>query len=279
MPKRKLSMTRKKMHILQISTGWILSLIVIIPFLIVLFNSVKTENESINMLLTPPVAVHLENFVTVWKIGSILKSYRNSLFVSVTPTLITMLSASMCSYVLVRKQTGINKFYYKLFAMGLMFPVSMVSVVKVSKMFGLYNSLPGLILVFSSLILPLTVFLYYGFIRAIPKEMDEAGIMDGANALQVFFRILFPMMKPVTSTVILLNFLNCWNDFMVPLYLLPDPDRSVILQQVYNFYGTFTASWNLVSVTIIYAVLPVVVVYFLGQKYIISGMTAGAIKG
>ena len=272
-------MYKKRIHFFQIVIGWILSLVVVVPFMIVLFNSVKTENESINMLLTLPGKIHTENFVTVWEIGSIMKSYLNSMIVSTVPTLISMLSASMCAYVSVRNQTGLNKFFYRLFAMGLMFPVSMVSVVKVSKMFGLYNTLTGLILVFSSLILPLTVFLYYGFIGAIPKEMDEAGIMDGANAVQIFFRILFPMMKPVTSTVILLNFLNCWNDFMTPLYLLPDPDRAVILQQVYNFYGTFTASWNLVSVTIIYAVLPVVVVYLLGQKYIISGMTAGAIKG
>ncbi len=272
-------MNKKRIQILQVSIGWILSLVVIVPFMIVLFNSVKTKNESINMLLTFPRVIHLHNFVTVWKVGSILRSYMNSMIVSLAPTLISVLSASMCSYVLVRNRTRLNKFYYKLFAMGLMFPVSMVSVVKVSKMFGIYNTLFGLVLVFSGLILPLTVFLYYGFVGSIPKEMDEAGIMDGANALQIFFKILFPMMKPVTSTVILLNFLNCWNDFMVPLYLLPDPDRSVILQQVYNFYGTFTASWNLVSVTIIYAAFPVVVVYLLGQKYIISGMTAGAIKG
>ena len=87
------------------------------------------------------------------------------------------------------------------------------------------------------------------------------------------------MLKPVTITVIMINFLNCWNDFTVPLYLLPDPDKAVVVQQVYNFYGTFTASWNLVSVTILYAILPVLVVYILGQRYIISGMVAGAVKG
>lgn len=160
-----------------------------------------------------------------------------------------------------------------------MFPVSMVTVVKVTRMFHLYNSQWGVILIFGALILPLSVFLYYGFIGSVPKEMDEAAVVDGAGALRIFFQVIFPMLKPVTITVIMINFLNCWNDFTVPLYLLPDPDKAVVVQQVYNFYGTFTASWNLVSVTILYAILPVLVVYILGQRYIISGMVAGAVKG
>ncbi len=259
--------------------AWLLSLVVIIPFAVIVFNSLKTSQEALNMSLALPNQLHWENFAEVWNVGNIARSYWNSLVVSVIPVTISVLFASMCAYVLVRHKTRFNRAVYIYFALGLMFPVSMVTVVKVTRMFHLYNSQWGVILIFGALILPLSVFLYYGFIGSVPKEMDEAAVVDGAGTLRIFFQVIFPMLKPVTITVIMINFLNCWNDFTVPLYLLPDPDKAVVVQQVYNFYGTFTASWNLVSVTILYAILPVLVVYILGQRYIISGMVAGAVKG
>lgn len=163
--------------------------------------------------------------------------------------------------------------------MGLMVPVSMVTIVKVLRTVHLYNTLAGSIMVFVALIMPLSVFMYYGFIAGIPKDLDEAAIIDGAGANCIFYQIIFPLLKPATVTVIMINFLNVWNDFSIPLYTLPDPDMAVIVQKVYHFYGTYTASWNLVSVTILFAVFPVLAVYLFGQKYIISGMVAGSVKG
>lgn len=275
----KLTKQQKAINVIKEILAWVLSLVIIIPFLIILFNAFKTSDESLNMSLSLPGRLHWENFSQVWGVGNIPRSYLNSLVMSVIPVALSVVCASMCAYVITRNKTRVNRGIYVFFALGLMFPVSMVTVVKVTRLFNMYNSYLGVILVFAALILPLSVFLYYGFIDSIPKELDEAAIVDGAGALRVFYQIIFPMLKPVTVTVIMINFLNCWNDFTVPLYLLPDPDKAVIVQQVYNFYGTFTANWNLVSVTILYAILPVLVVYLLGQKYIISGMVAGAVKG
>ncbi len=258
---------------------WILALVVIVPFLIVVFNAFKTKPESLNMALSLPKKWHFENFKTVWEQGNILQSLMNSLILSITSVTITMLASSMCAYVICRNRTRLNRFIYVFFAMGLMIPVSMVTIVKVLRVIHLYNTLPGAILVFVSLIMPLSVFLYYGFITGVPKELDEAAIIDGAGAYRIFFQVIFPLLKPATMTVIMINFLNVWNDFQIPLYTLPDPNKAVIVQRVYNFYGTYTASWNLVSVTILYAILPILVVYLFGQKYIISGMTAGSVKG
>lgn len=258
---------------------WVLSLVVIVPFLIVIFNAFKTKSESINMALTLPKEWHFENFKQVWAQGDILQSLKNSLIISITSVAITVLSSSMCAYVISRNRTKRNRFIYIFFALGLMVPVSMVSIVKVLRVIGLYNTLPGAILVCVALIMPLSVFLYYGFIVGIPKELDEAAIIDGAGAFRIFFQVIFPLLKPATMTVIMINFLNVWNDFQIPLYTLPDPNKAVIVTKVYNFYGTYTASWNLVSVTIIYAILPILIVYLFGQKYIISGMTAGSVKG
>lgn len=258
---------------------WILALVVIIPFLIIIFNAFKTQQESLTMSLSLPAKLHWENFVEVWKTGNILKSMGNSLLISISSVSISVFFASLCAFVISRNRSKFNKLVYTYFAMGLMFPISMVTVVKVLRVLHLYNTFLGVILLMIALILPLSIFLYYGFISGIPKELDEAAVIDGAGAFRVFFQVVFPLLKPATVTVVMINFLNTWNDFTIPLYVLPDPDKAVIVQQVYNFYGTYTASWNLVSVTILFAILPVVVVYLIGQKYIIEGMVAGAVKG
>ena len=258
---------------------WILSLIVIIPFLIGIFNAFKTQQESLNMSLTLPAELHWENFAKVWKDGNILRSYGNSLFITVTSVAISVLISALCAFVLSRNRNRFNRALYVFFSLGLMFPLNMVSVVKVMRTLGLYNSRFGVALLFASLMTPLSIFLFYGFLGGIPQELDEAAVMDGAGSARLFFQIILPVVKPVTVTVVMINFLNAWNDFTIPLYLLPDPDKSVVLQQVYRFYGTFTASWNLVSVTILFAILPVLIVYIFGQKYIISGMVAGSVKG
>lgn len=275
-------MRTKKQKVQVIIKGvlfWVLSLIVIVPFLIVVFNAFKTQPEAINMELSLPDEWHFENFATVWEDGDILHALKNSLILSVSSVAVTVVCSSMCAYVISRNRTRFNRLIYVFFAMGLMVPVSNVTIVKVLRVMGLYNTLPGTILVFIALIMPLSVFLYYGFISGIPRELDEAAIVDGAGAVRIFVQVIFPLLKPATVTVIMINFLNVWNDFQIPLYTLPDPDKAVIVQKVYNFFGTYTASWNLVSVTIIYAILPILIVYLFGQKYIISGMTAGSVKG
>lgn len=258
---------------------WLLALVIIVPFLIVVFNAFKTKSESINMELSLPTVWHFENLSTVWMEGDILHSLRNSLIISSITVVITVFSSAMCAYVIGRNRTRLNRFIYTYFAIGLMVPVSMVTIVKVLRVIHLYNNIAGAIMVFIALIMPLSVFLYYGFITGIPKELDEAAVIDGAGAFVIFFQVIFPLLKPATMTVVMIDFLNVWNDFSIPLYTLPDPDKAVIVQKVYNFYGTYTASWNLVSVTILYAILPILVVYLFGQKYIISGMVAGSVKG
>ncbi|MDR1641038.1 MAG: carbohydrate ABC transporter permease [Clostridiales bacterium] len=259
--------------------AWLASLAILIPFLIVVFNSLKTKGEAVTMSLTPPTELHWENFKKVWELGDIPQAYMNSFLASSGAVIASVVFASVCGYTLSRRRDKINNALYVYFSLGLMFPVNMVTVVKVIRTLGLYNNRFGVILLFVSLLMPMSVFLYYGFISGVPRELDEAAVVDGAGALRVFFQIIFPAIKPVTVTVVMLNFLGCWNDFTIPLYLLPDPDKEVIVQKAYHFYGTFVADWNLVSVSILYAIAPVVVVFLCAQKYVISGMAAGAVKG
>ena len=211
---------------------WLLSLVVIIPFLIVIFNAFKTQQESLNMALTLPTELHWENFAKVWKDGNILQSYGNSLFITITSVALSVMVSALCAFVLSRNRNRLNRALYVFFSLGLMFPLNMVSVVKVMRVLGLYNSHFGVALLFAALMTPLSIFRFYGFLTGIPQELDEAAVMDGAGPVRLFFQIILPVIKPVTVTVVMINFLNAWNDFTIPLYLLPDPDKSVVLQQV-----------------------------------------------
>ena len=276
------------MQYLKEIIAWILALLILIPFYLVIVNALKTDGESLTMSFALPEVIVLENFATVWNIDNIngsffdsyiLRAYRNSALLTLSTTFLSLTVTAPCAYVLSRRRSKFNRAVYLYFAAGLMVPLNMVTVVKVLRILGLYNSYIGTILLFTALVLPLSIFLFYGFISSIPRELDQAAIVDGAGAYRIFFTIIFPTLKPVTVTVVMINFLNVWNDYIVPLYVLPDPGKGVILQQVYKFYGQFSAQWNLVSVVILYAVIPILLVYLIGQRYIISGMTAGAVKG
>ena len=121
--------------------------------------------------------------------------------------------------------------------------------------------------------------MYYSFIKNIPKTLDEAALLDGANGFTLFFRIILPNLKPVTITVIVINFMYAWNDFLTPLYMLNNSNKWGMVQAVYNYYGFYQTDWSYICAVIMLTLIPVIVVYIFGQKYIISGMTAGAVKG
>ena len=152
---------------------WLLSLVVIIPFLIVIFNAFKTQQESLNMSLTLPTELHWKNFAKVWKDGNILQSYGNSLFITITSVALSVMVSALCAFVLSRNRNRLNRALYVFFSLGLMFPLNMVSVVKVMRVLGLYNSHFGVALLFAALMTPLSIFLFYGFLTGIPQGLPE----------------------------------------------------------------------------------------------------------
>lgn len=271
--------TKKTLNISKETFGWILSLIIITPLMMVLLNSVKTVTESATMSLKLPSEVHLENYLTVLNSGGIFRSFLNSLLISSVSTGITIFVSAMAAFTLARKKTKTNNFIYSIFLLGLVAPINYISTMKVLQMLQIINTYMGTYLLYSALYIPFTLFLYYGFISTIPTQMDDAALIDGCGPLRFFYSIILPMLKPVTITAFIINFLNCWNDFIIPLYFLNSSKKWGMIMVMYNYFGQFTSSWNLVSAAMILNLIPVISVYILGQKYIISGMTAGAVKG
>lgn len=164
------------------------------------------------------------------------------------------------------------------FFMGLIAPVNYVTTLFTLKFLHLQNTYLGIILELAALGIPFLVFLYYGFFDTIPQELDEAAIIDGCTPLQLYFRIIFPLLKPATITGLVLNFLGAWNDFVTPLYLLSDNKKLGMTNSIYNFFGEHFNDWNMVFADIVLTIAPILVIYICCQKYIVSG-TAGAVKG
>ena len=150
---------------------------------------------------------------------------------------------------------------------------------KVMQMFHLVNSRFGIILLYAAINIPLSLFLSYGFIGTIPREIDEAAVIDGCRPHQLFIRVILPLLKPILSTLFVLNFMAVWNDFTMPLYFLNNSGKWPMTLAVYNFFGAFENAWNLVSADIILTLIPVLIVFILVQKYIVGGISSGSVKG
>ena len=158
-------------------------------------------------------------------------------------------------------------------------PVQIIALIQVLQKLHLMDNYIGLILVYASMFIPQSGFMVHGFVSTVPKDMDEAGIVDGCTPWQLFLKIMFPLLKPILVTLFITQFVFVWNDFQMPLYLIQSSKNWTIVLGVYNFLGQYNSQWNMVCAYILLSSLPVILVYLAGQKYIIDGMVAGAVKG
>jgi raffinose/stachyose/melibiose transport system permease protein len=254
-------------------------LVMVIPFYLIVTNSFKTKADASSMSAALPATLQLENFSTVISQGKLATSFFNSMLYATGSTIIGTLFAAMAAFVLSRNRSRLNRFLYFFIIMGIALPANYFTLTKVMQMTTLINTRIGVILLLAAGQIPFGVFLIYGFLDTVPRELDEAAIMDGCGPLQLFFQIILPMLTPVLVTAAVLSFLGAWSNFIMPLYYLNKSAHWPMTLSVYNFFGQFQANWNLVSADILLTVLPVILVYLLAQRYIISGITAGAVKG
>ena len=257
----------------------LLSLIILAPLYLVVVNSFKSKNESARMNLSLPKQWLFENYATVFQKAKLLTGFTNSMIYALVSTTAGVLLCAMAAYILSRKRTKINNFIYYFFICGLFFPVNYVTLVRVFQWMHLTNTHLGIVLVFTSAMIPFCVFTIYSFVETIPRELDEAAVIDGARPTALFFRVVLPLLKPTLMTCFILQFMGVWNDFLTPLYLSSKSKLFPMTMSVYQFFGKESSYWNLVFADIVLTIIPVVIVYAIGQKYIIGGVTAGAVKG
>jgi raffinose/stachyose/melibiose transport system permease protein len=255
------------------------SLIMIIPFYLIVVNSFKNSPDASSMSIALPTVWHPENFATVITQGKLATSFFNSVVYATGSTIIGTLFSAMAAFVLSRNRTRFNRFLYFFIILGIALPTNYFTLTRVMQITELINTRAGMILLYAAGQIPFGVFLIYGFLDTVPRELDEAAIMDGCGPLQLFFQIITPLLTPVLVTAAVLSFLGAWSNFIMPLYYLNNSANWPMTLSVYNFFGQFQANWNLVSADILLTVLPVILVYLAAQRYILTGITTGAVKG
>lgn len=260
--------------------GWIFSLLVLIPFAVIAVNSFKNQRDSASMSLLPPKEGWiLSNYQAVVQEGNMLRAFFNSTLIAGMCIIFCIIFSSMAAFVIHRRKTRFHSFVFYLFFAGLIAPVNYITTLQILKFFHLSGTYTGIIIVNVALGIPFAIFLIYNFMANIPLELDEASIIDGANTTKLFFWVVFPLLKPITVTAATLTFISCWNDFMTPLYILNSSRKWGMILTVYNYWGFLSQDWGKICAVIVLTLLPILILYICMQKYIIAGMTSGAVKG
>lgn len=259
--------------------GFVLSLIWFYPFYLVIANSFKTKSEIFVNTLRLPADPTIANYVDAFVALDFVKSFLNSLIITVLSILLICIFTSMAAYALSRQKGKASSFIYFLFAICMLIPFQSIMIPLIS-IFGNFDMLNrgGLIIMYIGLASSLSIILYFGALRSIPVSLDEAAIIDGCNRFQVFRYIILPMLKPTTVTVIVLNAIWFWNDYLLPSLVINKDGMYTIPLKMFYFFGEYSKQWHLALAALMIAIIPIVVVYMFLQKYIIKGISDGAVK-
>ena len=255
-----------------------LSIIVIAPFYMVVINSFKSKGEAARMSLKFPTEWVFQNYLIVIEKGKLLQGFSNSALYAIGSTTIAVLICAMAAFVMSRNRSKLNTFLYYFVLCGLFVPINYVTLSFVLQKLHVADSRLGLIITFTSSMIPFCVFTIRNFVVSVPVELDEAAVIDGAGPLHLFFGIIVPLLKPTLVTCFILQFMSVWSDFMTPLYLSSKSSMWPMNLAVYNFFGKNSSYWNYVFADIVLTCLPVIIIYMIGQKYIVGGLTSGAVK-
>ena len=256
--------------------------IFVIPFLFALLTAVKTRQEASDLSFSWPSKFQfVQNFIDVVQARDYLLiiAYINSIVLTVCSVAILVVLASMVAYVLQRRQSRWNGLINFFVLTGLIMPPAVVPTIWVLQKLGLFRTMPGLILVEVAFGMSFCILLFRAFISSIPKELDEAAIIDGAGSTRLFFRVIFPLLRSVVITVILVQSVAIFNDFVNPLYFLPGEQNATLQLTIYNFYSQFSTQYNLLFMDILLITIPPLILYIFFNRQIVAGLTSGAVKG
>ena len=286
----------KKNAVLE-AVAIILFLLYMVPFYLVLINSSKPSLKIIMDPLSFPEKISqlLTNITTVFQSPNVRypSSFVSSLIITVCSIVLLVLFSSMAAWVLVRTKTKLSAALFMVFVAAMVLPFQVVMFPLVSWLhflevklglfqtpFRLLQNYPGIILAYLGFGSSLSIFLFHGFIKSVPLELEEAANIDGCSKPATFFRIVFPILTPITVTVIILNSIWIWNDYLLPLMVLGSGNAVMTLPlAVASFVGSFVKKWDLILTATLMTMLPVVIVFLILQKYIIKGIVDGAVKG
>lgn len=256
----------------------IMTFIVLFPFFLVILTSFKSVSESSVVDLSMPKKFLWENFSYVIQQGHLIRAFKNSLIITISVVILTVIVASMTAFVLTRRTDRLSKIFSGYFLIGMIAPLSLIPEVIIVKTIGLSGTYLSIILIHVAVRMPLSIMIYGGIIKGIPRSLDESALLEGCGFFKMFFRVIFPLLKPAIFTNVIIVFMGVWNDFQISLYFITDTAKSTVPLSIYSFVGYMTYKWNYVCAFIVLSILPILIVYIFAQKYIVDGMIAGAVK-
>lgn len=252
------------------------------PLGMMVFNAFKSYNEIMSNVLAAPSTWSFKNFAVVFQDMNYPKVFLNTLFVTVVGVAGIVAFGSMAGYKMARVKTRYSRlmFLYCIMPMMVPFQSFMITLVVIARRLHLTNALWGLAIIYWGLGTPMAIFLYQGFTKTIPYELEEAAIIEGCPRFTLFVRVIFPLLKSVTASVIVVNAMWLWNDFLLPLLIIGGSRSAKTLQlAAYSFMGQYKSEWQNIMAAAILIIIPALVIYLVFQKHIIKGLVAGAVKG
>ena len=260
----------------------VFSVVFLLPFAFILLTALKSQQDSALLSFSWPTSFHfLQNLQDVLAARDyiLIVAFINSTILTVASVTVVVVLSAMCAFVLQRRKSRWNTLINLVFLSGLVIPPAVVPTIWVLQKLGLFKTMPGLILVEIAYALAFCVLLFQAFIASIPRELDEAAIIDGAGPVSLFFKVVFPLLKPIIVTIVVVQSVFVWNDFANPLYFLPGDENATVQLTLFNFQSQYNSSFNLLFMDILLVTIPPLVLFMFFQRQIVSGMTAGAVKG
>jgi len=256
----------------------LVAVVFIFPIYILVNMSLRAGNDRTSPLV--PTVPTFDNFVEAWNQAGLGSALLNSAIVTISSVVIIVAIASTAAYPLARVMSKLSTGVFWLVLAGMMIPfqVALIPLYQTMRDLHLLGSLLSLILFYAGSQVPFSVFLYTGFLRTLDRDYEEAAALDGAGTFRTFLSVVFPLLRPITGTVIILNAITVWNDFLVPLLYLSGTPQQTVTVALYAFVGQYVSNWPLVFAGLVISIVPVLLVYFLMQKQIIKGF-AGGLKG
>ncbi|GAB2699234.1 carbohydrate ABC transporter permease [Paenibacillus thermoaerophilus] len=256
------------------------SLIVLLPLYMAVMIAVKSPQQIAQSVLAWPDEWHWGNFAEAVRMTNFFQAFRNSAVITVFSVIFTLLTNSMVAYAISRnmdRKLFKGLYYYFVSALFVPFPIIMLPIVKETAQLGMNNPV-GLILLYIVYGLSFNIFLYVGYLKSLPRELEEAAKIDGASIWGTFWRIIFPLLGPINATVAILTCIWAWNDFLLPLVILSKPHMTTLPLAQYVFQSKFGVEYNYAFASYLLALAPMVLVYVFAQRWIIDGVTRGAVK-
>jgi raffinose/stachyose/melibiose transport system permease protein len=274
-------MKAKIFNIMQIIFLTVAAVVVFFPIYIAIINSLKTDGEMARSILALPEVIQFNNYVVSFQKLDFLRTTFNTLFISVLAVIGIIITSSMAGYKIARSKLKLAGFFQVLFIASMLIPFHsiMISLTRTAMFFNAKGTLLGTVAIYIGIGVNLAIFLYVGFMGTIPYDLEEAAIIDGCGPFKVYLYVIFPLLKPITATIAILDALWIWNDFLLPLLMITDAKNYTLILSANKFFGKYEADWTNVLAGLLMTSAPLIVFYLFFQKHIVKGIVSGAVKG